>query len=115
MYCSLVRSVLEYAFHVWAGLPDYLSDLIKSAQRDTLRIILPSLSYDQAPVRSGLQTLLSAEVKLASALFRHYRYHRLLELLVCFPSYQALALETVSDRVQLGSASTTTDFCALII
>ena len=27
VYCSLVRSVLEYASPVWAGLPDYLSDL----------------------------------------------------------------------------------------
>lgn len=58
MYCSLIRSVLEYASLVWAGLPDYLSDLIESVQREALRIILPNLSYDQALVRSGLQTLL---------------------------------------------------------
>ena len=58
MYCSLVRSVLEYASPVWAGLPHYLSDLIESVQREALRIIIPNLSYDQALVRSGLQTLL---------------------------------------------------------
>ena len=58
MCCSLVRSVLEYASPVWAGLPSYLSDLIESVQREDLRIILPNLSYDQTLVRSGLQTLL---------------------------------------------------------
>ena len=56
--CSLVRSVLEYASSVWAGLPDYLSDLIESVQMEALRIILPNLNYDQALVGSGLQTLL---------------------------------------------------------
>ena len=55
MYSCLVRSVLEYASPVWAGLPDYLSDLIESVLREALRIILPNLSYDQALVRSGLQ------------------------------------------------------------
>ena len=55
MYCRLVRSVLEYASPVWAGLPDYLSDLIESVLREALRLILPNLSYDQALVRSGLQ------------------------------------------------------------
>ena len=58
VYCSQVRSVLEYASPVWAGLPDYLSDLIESVQREAMRIILPNLSYDQALVCSGLQTLL---------------------------------------------------------
>ena len=36
---SLVRSVLEYAAPVWAGLPSYLSDLVKSVQKEALRII----------------------------------------------------------------------------
>ena len=58
VYCSLVRSVLEHVSPVWAGLPHHLSDLIESVQREALRIILPNLSYDQALVRSGLQTLI---------------------------------------------------------
>ena len=50
-----------------------------------------------------------------NALFRHYLYHRLPPaLLVCSVNDQASAMDTVSARVQLGSASTTTDFCALI-
>ena len=58
VYCSLVRSVLEYTSPVWAGLPDYLSNLIESVQREALCIILLNLSYGQALVPSGLQTLL---------------------------------------------------------
>ena len=57
VYCSLVRSVLEYAAPVWAGLPSYLSDLVESVQKEALRIIFPDLNYSQALVRAGLQTL----------------------------------------------------------
>ena len=31
-YCSIVRSVLEYACPVWAALPKYLEDAIESVQ-----------------------------------------------------------------------------------
>ena len=58
VYCSLVRSVLEYASPVWAGLPDCLNDLSEFVLREALRILLPNLSYDEALVRSGLQTAL---------------------------------------------------------
>ena len=33
VYCSIIRSVLEYASPVWAGPPVYLSDLLESIQR----------------------------------------------------------------------------------
>lgn len=57
VYCSLVRSVLEYAAPFWAGLPSYLSDLVESVQKEALRIIFPNLNYSQALVRAGLQML----------------------------------------------------------
>ena len=41
IYCSLIRSVLEYAAPVWACLPEYLNELIESVQRRALRIIFP--------------------------------------------------------------------------
>ena len=42
VYCSIVRSVLEYACPVWAALPKYLGDAIESVQKRALRIVLPN-------------------------------------------------------------------------
>ena len=43
VYCSIIRSVLEYASPAWAGLMQYLSDQIESIQKRALKIIFPSL------------------------------------------------------------------------
>ena len=45
VYCSIIRSVLEYASPAWAGLTQYLSDQIESIQKRALKIIFPSLCY----------------------------------------------------------------------
>ena len=48
-YISKIRPVLEYAWPVWAGLPEYLQQEIERVQRRSLRILdldreyLPSL------------------------------------------------------------------------
>ena len=42
VYCSIVRSVLEYGCPVWAALPKYLDDVIESVQKRALRIVLPN-------------------------------------------------------------------------
>ena len=39
VYCSLVRSIIEYASSVWAALPSYLDDLLESIQRKALKAI----------------------------------------------------------------------------
>ena len=54
VYCSIIRSVLEYASLAWAGLMQYLSDQIESIQKRALRIIFPSLCYEDALKISGL-------------------------------------------------------------
>ena len=41
IYCSLIRSVLEYAAPVWSDLPDYLASVVESIQKKALKIILP--------------------------------------------------------------------------
>ena len=46
VYCSIIRSVLEYASPAWAGLTQYLSDQIESIQKRALKIIFPSLCYE---------------------------------------------------------------------
>ena len=44
VYCSIVRSVLEYAFPVWAALPKYLEDVIESVQKKGLTHCFAQLS-----------------------------------------------------------------------
>ena len=43
VYCSLIRSAIEYASAVFANLPKYPSDALEGVQKRTLRIILPNL------------------------------------------------------------------------
>ena len=57
VYCSLIRSVIEYASAVFANLPKYLSDALEGIQKRALRIILPNLHYDEALILSGLPSL----------------------------------------------------------
>ena len=57
VYCSIIRSVLEYASPAWAGLTQYLSDHIESVQKRALRIIFPHLCYVEALRKSGLLSL----------------------------------------------------------
>ena len=57
LYCSIVRSVLEYACPVWAVLPKYLDDAIESVQKRALPIVLPNCPYDNALIQSGITAL----------------------------------------------------------
>ena len=57
VYCSLIRSVIEYASAVFANLPKYLSNALEGVQKRALRIILPNLHYDEALILSGLPSL----------------------------------------------------------
>ena len=59
VYCSIVRSALEYACPVWAALPKYLDDAIdlESVQKRVLRIFLPNCHYDDALIQSGITAL----------------------------------------------------------
>ena len=57
VYCSLVRSVVEYASPVWAALPIYLQDMLEAVQKKALYIILGKMEYKEAMVTAGLQSL----------------------------------------------------------
>ena len=57
VYCSLIRSIIEYASAVFANLPKYLSDALEGIQKRALRIILLNLHYDEALILSGLSSL----------------------------------------------------------
>ena len=58
IYCSFIRSRVEYASPAWSSLTNYLSDLIESIQNRALRIIYPDvLSYEDALICTGLEIL----------------------------------------------------------
>lgn len=58
MYCSLLRSVLEYALVVFANLPQYLCLAIERVRKRALRIIIgPDFTYVDALARAGLLSL----------------------------------------------------------
>ena len=57
VYCSIVRSVLEYACPVLAALPKYLDDAIESVHKRALPIVLPNCHYDDALIQSGITAL----------------------------------------------------------
>ena len=57
-YCSVIRSILEYACQVFhCNLPLYLSEDIERIQRRALRVIFPDCSYSEGLAKAGLTTL----------------------------------------------------------
>ena len=69
IYCSLIRSVLEYGAPVWSALPGYLSNVIESVQRRALRIICPSVEYEAALISTGLVSLEARRANLSAKFF----------------------------------------------
>lgn len=56
IYCSLIRSIVEYASPEWAALPDYLSDLIEAVQRRALWTIFPDNGSEESLALSAFLT-----------------------------------------------------------
>ena len=84
-YCSVIRSLLEYACQVFhCSLPNYLSDEIEHIQRRALCIIFPNCTYSEGLVRAGLPTLFSRRQSLCQELFHNivsdsnHKLHQLL-------------------------------------
>ena len=59
VYCSLIRSVLQYGLVAFAHLPNYLSNTLEGIQKRALSILYPESSYDVALKRSNLTTFLN--------------------------------------------------------
>ena len=58
IYCSVIRSVLEYACPVWhPGLTVKLSKDIERVQKRCLRLIYRTLTYEEALTKAGLVRL----------------------------------------------------------
>ena len=56
VYCSIVRSIVEYASPVWAAIPFFLDELIESVQRKALKIIFRRVNYTEALVLARLES-----------------------------------------------------------
>lgn len=60
VYCSIVRSTVEYASPAWAALPQYLSNMLESVQKQAMQVIFPGFLYEDT---------------LDLALLRHFIHH----------------------------------------
>ena len=74
IYCSLIRSVLEYCSPVWhCGLSSGQSTEIESVQKRVLKIIFPDLSYNNALLKSGLERLSIRRERLSVKTFNEIK------------------------------------------
>ena len=73
IYCSLIRSQIEYASPVWSGLSNTLSDLIEAVQKRAIKIAYPSLSYEEALEECGLDLLSKRREKTCQKLLKSLR------------------------------------------
>ncbi len=74
VYCSLIRSVLEYCAPVWhCGLTLTQSAEIESVQKRVLKLIFPSLSYTQALALSSLERLSDRRERLSITAFNQIK------------------------------------------
>lgn len=67
VYCSLVRSVVEYASVVFSNLPQYLVDALEKLQKRALKIIYPNYSYEAALDAANLEKLECRRVNICSS------------------------------------------------
>ena len=57
IYCTLIRSILEYTTTLFAGLPKYLTGYLENVRKRALSIIWPGISYETALDKAALSTL----------------------------------------------------------
>ena len=68
-FCSVIRSILEYACQVFhCNLPFYLSEEIERIQRRASRVIFPDCSYSEGLAKAGLRTLYDSRSTLCKEL-----------------------------------------------
>jgi len=74
IYCSIIRSVLEYACQVWhPGLTKKQSSEIERVQKRCLKLIYPNLDYHQSLQMSGLEKLETRRESLTQSLFQEIK------------------------------------------
>ena len=76
VYCSFIRSLLEYASPSWATLSSTLSNEIESIQRRALKIIYPDLSYADALDTTGFDTLIDRRGDACKSFVQKFKGHK---------------------------------------
>ena len=70
VYCSIIRSILEYASPVWhPGLTKAESTNIENVQVRCLKIIFPSVTYSEALFITGLERLSDRRIDTSRRIF----------------------------------------------
>jgi hypothetical protein len=74
VYCSVIRSILEYACPVWhPGLTKAQSEDLERVQKRCLKIIWPNLSYADALSVSGVEKLSVRRENLVRTVFNEIK------------------------------------------
>lgn len=74
IYCSIIRSVVEYACPVWhPGLSVNQTNELERVQRRCLKIIYPSLSYVEALSAAGLKKLSERREEITHSMFQEIK------------------------------------------
>ena len=112
VYCSLVRSIIEYASPVWAALPSYLEDLLESIQRKALRIIFGKTVYADAMAMASLDTLKARGVAACQRFILNARQHPPLMDVIPSPTFQECeySLRSRNPRPVLGQTNRLNNF-----
>ena len=71
VYCSLLRSVMEYAPVAFSNLPQYLSSALQKVQKRTLAVIFPEVDDEEALAQSGSCSLESRRVEACVRFIRN--------------------------------------------
>ena len=112
VYCSLVRSIIEYASPVWAALPSYLEDLLESIQRKALRIIFGKTEYADVMAMASLDTLKARRVAACQRFILNARQHPPLMDVISSPTFHECeyCLRSRNPRLVLGRTIRLNDF-----
>ena len=72
VYRTCIRPILEYCNQIWHfNIPEYLSNDIERIQRRALKIIRPSLSYNEALVVCSMSILHLRREQLCRTFFKN--------------------------------------------
>ena len=115
VYCSLVRSVVEYASPVWAALPIYLQDMLEAVQKKALYIIFGKMEYKEAMETAGLQSLCARRNDACVKFIGKARISSPLNRIIPSPilSQQTYDLRNSRPRPVLGRTNRFNDFITL--